>query len=352
MRAPNNQRRPHCSFTVKGSLPLKKKRPTLQDIADHVGATKMTVSRCLRDPETVSEGLRERIFSIAEQLGYIPNRAPDLLSRATSHSIGVLVPSLTNQVFADIIVGIEALTEPAGYHLMLSHYGYSPELEERSLASLLSYNVDGVILSDRDHTPRSLRMLETAGIPIVEIMDTHRPPLQQAVGYDNVQAAYDMVSEMILRGRRQVIYLAVRLDERTRQRELGYRRAMEEHGLIPVTLQSTQRSSYSVGAALLKQVLVDYPEADGLFCTNDDVAVGAYFECQRRGIEVPARMALAGFHGHDVGHVMTPRLASVVTPRQAIGEAAAGELLARIRGESLTQKIVDLGYRIETGMTL
>ena len=141
-----------------------------------------------------------------------------------------LVPSLTNQVFADIIVGIEALTEPAGYHLMLSHYGYSPELEERSLASLLSYNVDGVILSDRDHTPRSLRMLETAGIPIVEIMDTHRPPLQQTVGYDNVQAAYDMVSEMIRRGRRQVIYLAVRLDERTRQRELGYRRAMEEHG--------------------------------------------------------------------------------------------------------------------------
>ena len=331
---------------------MKKKRPTLQDIADHVGATKMTVSRCLRDPETVSEGLRDRIFLIAEQLGYIPNRAPDLLSKATSHSIGVLVPSLTNQVFADVIVGIEALTEPAGYHLMLSHYGYSPELEERSLASLLSYNVDGVILSDRDHTPRSLRMLETAGIPIVEIMDTHRPPLQQAVGYDNVQAAFDMVSEMIRRGRRQVIYLAVRLDERTRQRELGYRRAMEKHGLTPVTLQSTQRSSYSVGAALLQQVIADYPTADGVFCTNDDVAVGAYFECQRRGVDVPGRIALAGFHGHDVGQVMTPRLASVITPRQAIGEAAARELLARIRGESLTQKVVDLGYRVEVGMTL
>ncbi|WP_146875210.1 gluconate operon transcriptional repressor GntR [Halovibrio variabilis] len=331
---------------------MKKKRPTLQDIADHVGATKMTVSRCLRDPETVSAGLRERIFSIAEQLGYIPNRAPDLLSRATSHSIGVLVPSLTNQVFADVIVGIESLTEPAGYHLMLSHYGYSPELEERSLASLLSYNVDGVILSDRDHTPRSLRMLETAGIPIVEVMDTHRPALQQAVGYDNVQAAYDMVSEMIRRGRRQVIYLAVRLDERTRQREQGYRQAMEEHGLSPVTLQSTQRSSYSVGAALLQQVLTDYPAADGVFCTNDDVAVGAYFECQRRGVDVPERMALAGFHGHDVGQVMNPRLASVVTPRRAIGEAAARELLARLRGEPLTQQVVDLGYRIEAGMTL
>lgn len=312
----------------------------------------MTVSRCLRDPETVSEALRTRIFSVAEQVGYIPNRAPDLLSRATSHSIGVLVPSLTNQVFADVIVGIESLTEPAGYHLMLAHYGYSPELEERSLASLLSYNVDGVILSDRDHTPRSLRMLETAGIPVVEIMDTYRPALQQSVGYDNVQAAYDMVSAMIQRGRRQVIYLGVRLDERTRQREQGYRRAMQEHGLTPITLKSTQRSSYSVGAALLKQVLIDYPDADGVFCTNDDVAVGAYFECQRCEIDVPGRMALAGFHGHDVGQVMAPRLASVITPRQAIGEAAARELLARIRGEPLTQTVIDLGYRIEAGMTL
>lgn len=332
---------------------MKKKRPTLQDIADQVGATKMTVSRCLRAPETVSEGLRERIFRAAEKVGYIPNRAPDLLSRATSHSIGVLVPSLTNQVFADVIVGIEVHAEPAGYHLMLSHYGYSPELEERSLASLLSYNVDGIILSDRDHTPRSLRMLETAGIPVVEIMDTHRPPLQQAVGYDNVNAAFDMVSEMIRHGRRRVIYLGVRLDERTRQREQGYHQAMRAHGLTPIALHSSQRSSYSVGSALLKRILSDHPDADGIFCTNDDVAVGAYFECQRQGIDVPGEMAIAGFHGHDVGQAMTPRLASVITPRQAIGEAAAKTLLASIQGEEASSgKVIDLGYRIERGGTL
>ncbi|MGM0703593.1 MAG: gluconate operon transcriptional repressor GntR [Pseudomonadota bacterium] len=331
---------------------MKKRRPTLQDIADRVGATKMTVSRCLRDPATVSEGLRDRIFSAAEQIGYIPNRAPDLLSRATSHSIGVLVPSLTNQVFADVLVGIEAVTEPAGYHLMLSHYGYSQELEERSLASLLSYNVDGVILSDSRHTPRTRRMLETAGIPTVEIMDSRTPPLHQAVGFDNVAASYDMVSEMIRRGRRHVLYLAVRLDERTRQREEGYRQAMVEWGLTPVTLHRSQRSSYSVGAALLGEILVEHPETDAIFCTNDDVAVGAYFECLRRGVRVPEQMAIAGFHGHDVGQVMTPRLASVITPRQAIGERAARSLLAGIGGRPDAERVIDLGYRIEPGMTL
>ncbi|WP_146802145.1 gluconate operon transcriptional repressor GntR [Bisbaumannia pacifica] len=331
---------------------MKKKRPTLQDIADRVGATKMTVSRCLRDPATVSEGLRQRIFEVAEELGYIPNRAPDILSKARSHAIGVLVPSLTNQVFAEVIVGIEEVTEPAGYHLMLSHYGYDQALEERSLASLLSYNVDGVILSDSQHSPRSLRMLETAGIPTVEIMDSRTPPLHQAVGYDNVEASRAMVEAMIARGRRQVVYLAVRLDARTRQRGEGYAAAMAAHGLTPLTLQSSQRSSYSVGAELMGEVLDKYPQTDGLFCTNDDVALGAYFECLRRGIPVPQRIAIAGFHGHDVGQVMAPPLASVITPRRAIGERAARELLHRLDGRPIGEPTIDLGYRLAFGGTL
>ncbi|BES72874.1 gluconate operon transcriptional repressor GntR [Marinobacter nanhaiticus D15-8W] len=330
----------------------KKRRPTLQDIADQVGATKMTVSRCLRGGDNVSEKMRKRIFAVAEELGYIPNRAPDILSKATSRAIGILLPSLTNQVFADVIKGVETVTEPAGYHLMLTHYGYSPEVEERSLASLLSYNVDGVILSDSQHTPRTLRMLETAGIPTVELMDTHLPPFQQAVGFNNVKAAYDMVSEMIRRGRKHVVYLAVRLDARTLQRQEGYTRAMEENGLKPVTLRSEQRSSFSVGATLMTQILEQNPHTDGIFCTNDDVAIGAYFECQRRGLAVPQDMAIVGFHGHDVGQAMTPRLASVITPREALGKRAAEELLARLDGRPVTDKVIDLGYQIEAGGTL
>lgn len=331
---------------------VKKKRPTLQDIADRVGATKMTVSRCLRGADNVSEKMRARIFAEAEVLGYIPNRAPDLLSKSTSHAVGVLLPSLTNQVFADVIKGVESVTEPAGYHLMLSHYGYSPEIEERSLASLLSYNVDGVILSESQHTERTLRMLETAGVPSVEIMDTHTAPFEQAVGFDNVQAAYDMVREMIRRGRRAIVYLAVRLDARTLQRQEGYARAMREGGLEPVTLRSEQRSSFSVGATLLKRILQQNPDTDAIFCTNDDVAIGAFYECQRQGIEVPAQIAIAGFHGHDVGQVMVPRLASVITPRETVGQRAAEELLARLSGKPLTETRIDLGYRIECGGTL
>ena len=161
-----------------------------------------------------------------------------------------------------------------------------------------------------------------------------------------------MVREMIRRGRRHVVYLAVRLDARTLQRQQGYTRAMEEQGLTPVTLRSEQRSSFSVGATLLQRILIEAPDTDAIFCTNDDVAIGAFYECQRQGIEVPGQMAIAGFHGHDVGQVMVPTLASVITPREQVGQRAAEALIARLSGATMDQRVIDLGYRIECGGTL
>lgn len=163
----------------------RKRRPTLQDIADLTGVTKMTVSRYLRDPSAVAEGTRERIAAAVEELGYIPNRAPDMLSNATSKAIGILIPSLSNQVFSAVIHGIEAVTRPAGYQTLLAHYGYSPEREEEQVASLLSYNVDGLILSDTQHTDRTRKMIATAGIPVVETMDLPLSPIDMVVGMDH-----------------------------------------------------------------------------------------------------------------------------------------------------------------------
>lgn len=112
---------------------MKKKRPVLQDVADRVGVTKMTVSRFLRNPEQVSVALRGKIAAALDELGYIPNRAPDILSNATSRAIGVLLPSLTNQVFAEVLRGIESVTDAHGYQTMLAHYGYKPEMEQERL---------------------------------------------------------------------------------------------------------------------------------------------------------------------------------------------------------------------------
>lgn len=330
----------------------KRRRPGLQDIASRVGTTKMTVSRCLRKPDSVSQPLRTRILETAAEIGYLPNHAPSMMLGAGSLSLGMLVPSVTNQVFSDVLAGVVDETEKVGYRLMVSHYGYDPAAEERGLMSLIAANVDGLILSDRTHTDATLRMIENSGLPVVEVMDTRTPALQQAVGYDNHAASREMVEEIISAGYQRIVYLAVRLDERTMQRQDGYAAAMRAAGHTPVSLHSAQKSSFSVGASLMARIFDEYPGTDAIFCTNDDVAVGAYFECLRRGVSVPADMAIAGFHGLDVGQAMVPRLASVRTPRHEIGAVAARVLLARINGEPIEAIMHDLGYQITLGQTI
>lgn len=201
---------------------MKKKRPVLQDVADKVGVTKMTVSRYLRNPDQVSVALQQKIAVALDELGYIPNRAPDILSNSTSRAIGVLLPSLTNQVFAEVLRGIESVTDAHNYQTMLAHYGYLPEREEQRLTSLLSYNIDGLILSERHHTPRTMKMIEVAGIPVVELMDCVSPCIDLAVGFNNFEAARQMTQQIIAHGHRHVVYFGARQDERTLIKQQGY----------------------------------------------------------------------------------------------------------------------------------
>lgn len=328
---------------------MKKKRPVLQDVADRVGITKMTVSRYLRNPAQVSAALQEKIAIALDELGYIPNQAPNMLASATSRAIGVLLPSLTNQVFAEVLRGIERVTDAHGYQTMLAHYGYHPEKEEQRLMSLLAYNIDGLILAERFHTDRTRQMIDVAGIPVVELMDSVSPCLDMAVGFDNFEAARQMTLHMVSLGYRHVVYLGARQDERTITKCRGYEQAMRDRQLASHSVMSDLPSSYSLGGELLRQAQTEYPQVDSVFCTNDDLAVGAMFECLRQGLRVPQDMGIVGFHGHDIGQTTVPKLASVLTPRERMGQIGAERLLQRLRGEHVEPAMVDVGFTLLDG---
>lgn len=335
-------------------MTAKKQRPTLQNIADLVGVTKMTVSRYLRDPDKVSKTIGERIAKAVEELGYVPNRAPDILSKSKSYSIGVLLPSLTNQVFDKVLRGIETVIEPLGYQAMLAHYGYSKSAEEKRIETLLSYNVDGIILSESYHTERSIKMLEATGTPVVEIMDSASPPLQQAVGFDNFAASVTITKLILAKGRKNIAYLAARMDERTKQKISGFEQTVREVGLTPTIISTKQASSYSVGSELFRRARERNPSIDGIYCTNDDLAIGALFECLKQGIRVPEDISIVGFHGHNIASVVSPTLATVITPRENIGKIAAEQLLKRILNPSapITEPVIELETEIFLGESL
>lgn len=332
----------------------KKQRSTLQDIAHRVGVTKMTVSRYLRDPSKVSAKVGAEIERVVKELGYVPSKVSDILSKAKSNSIGILVPSLTNQVFDEVMRGIESIIEPQGYQAMFAHYGYDQDIEEKRIEILLGYNVDGIVLSDSYHTECSKHILRSSGIPIVEIMDSVTPPLQQAVGFDNIKVSMEVTQALLAKGKKRIAYLAARMDSRTKQKIEGYQRAMQEAQLEPVVISTKQASTYSLGSQLLCQVRAEYPGVDAVCCTNDDIAIGALYECLRQGIKVPQQISIVGFHGHNLSSVISPRLATVLTPREEVGRVAAETLMHRINfpNEAIKKKIIQLETQLVAGDTL
>jgi LacI family gluconate utilization system Gnt-I transcriptional repressor len=330
----------------------KQRRPSMQDVADRVGTSKMTISRYLRAPELVAPATAARIAEVMAQLGYIPSRVPEMLANDRSRAIGVLLPSMSNQVFAAVAQGIEEVTLPAGYHVLYGHYGYDAEREAEQIEQLLSFHIDGLILGESIHTERALKILAVAAIPVVEIMDLPATPIDQAVGLDHTAAAAAMVNAILARGKRQIVYLAARLDHRTRMREIGYRQAMSAAGFSSHVIHTNAPSTFSLGGELFKQALAQVPRLDGVFCTNDDIAAGALLTAQALGLAVPHEISIAGFNHLDIGLALQPQLASVITPRYEIGRCAALRLMARISGETFISPIQDLGFELFFGGSL
>ena len=336
--------------------PPRPRRVTLADIAARLGVTKVTVSRALNQPEKVSTAMRERVRECARELGYMPNRQAGSLASGRSRLIALLIPSLSNAVFSELHRGLEAPLAAAGYQLLIGHTGYSMEEEERLIETWLSFGVDGLVLCGSRHSERVTEMIARSGCAVVECMEKREAPLDMAVGLDQHAAGRAMAEAMIESGRRHIGFLAARMDRRVEQRLAGWRAAVEAAGLSQEYLMTTPApSSVKLGGELLDEMLTRWPTLDAVFCCNDDLAAGALFECQRRGLEVPARLALAGFNGLEMTRGTWPALASVVTPRREIGERTAALLLARLSGDHASTPRglwEDLGFSLQRGGSL
>ncbi|ORJ26196.1 LacI family DNA-binding transcriptional regulator [Rouxiella badensis] len=327
---------------------MRNQRVTLQDIALLADVTKMTVSRFLRTPEKVSPETRERITKVMQEVGFPLEEAE---KKSKSKKIGILVPSFNNQIFSDLLAGIESVTSAQGYQTLVVNYDYSKDREEEHIINLLTYRLAGLILTDSVHTLKADKYLNAADIPVAQVMDLDDAHGRIAVGFDNFQAGFDMASALIASGKQHVVYFGSMSDPRDMKRYEGYRKAMENNQLTPQHITPNKVSSVSIGAGMLTMARQLNPQVNAVLCTNDDIAVGVLQECIRLGIQVPQQMAISGFHGLDIGLATTPALASVITPRFEIGKVAAEIMLKKIN-KTPTIERVDLHYRISLGGTI
>ncbi|HFO2530619.1 TPA: substrate-binding domain-containing protein [Yersinia enterocolitica] len=330
---------------------MKNQRVTLQDIALLAGVTKMTVSRYLRTPEKVAPETGERIAQVMAEVNYSADPEGETGLNQKIPRIGILVPSFNNQIFSDLLAGIESVTAASGYQTLVVNYNYSKEREEEQIINLLSCQISGLILTDSEHTLRADKYLNASEIPVAQVMDLEPQFNRITVGFNNYQAAYDMTATLLASGKQNIVYFGSMSDIRDRKRYQGYSQAMSDAGFTPLHITPNKVSSVSIGAGMLALARQMYPQVDAIFCTNDDMAVGVLQECLKLGMVIPAEMAISGFHGLDIGQATTPVLASVTTPRFEMGKVVAEILIKKIK-KIPTIEQVDLHYRISLGGTI
>jgi len=306
----------------------------------------MTASRAISRPEAVSPALRKVIEEAIAELGYVPNRAARALASAQSKVIVVLVPSLSNSVFTDLLAGVQDALLPHDYQILIGNTRYSDEQEEQLLRTYLQSDPDGILLSGLKHSKNVQQMLSQSRVPIVSMMDLSQDETQLSVGFSQRQAGYTMTRYLLDKGHRRIGFLGAQLDERTLKRAEGYREAMREAGCYDAQLELMvpDPSTIALGAELLGRMLAVAPDCDAIFCCNDDLAHGAIYQCQRRGIKVPGQLAICGFNDLPASAWINPSVTTIATPRYRIGYEAATMLRSVIKGENPPVPNVDLGF--------
>lgn len=324
---------------------------TLRDVSEASGVSEMTVSRVLRNRGDVSPGTREKVLQAARTLGYVPNKIAGALASQRVNLVGVVIPSLSNMVFPEVMTGISETLDGTGLQPVVGVTNYLLDREESVIYEMLSWRPSGMIVAGLEHSPAARAMLAQAGIPIVEIMDIDGDPVDHAVGISHYRAGREMAEAIIAAGYKRIAFLGTQMpnDFRAKKRLQGFEEALAKAGLSLV-----DREFYSGGSALLKgremtaTVLSRSPSVDFLYYSNDMIGAGGLLYCLDQGLDVPNRIGLAGFNGVELLDGLPRKLATMDACRLEIGRKAA----KIIAGQTETGAKVELFPTLQPGDTI
>ena len=332
-----------------------KRTLTLRDVSEASGVSEMTVSRVLRNKSDVSDTTRDRVLAAAKQLGYVPNKIAGALASQRVNLVAVIVPSLSNLVFPEVLSGISQELEDTGLQPVFGVTNYSAAKEEAVLYEMLSWRPSGVIVAGLEHTDAARAMLRNAGIPIVEIMDVDGEPIDSVVGISHRRAGQEMARAILAAGYRRIGFLGTKMpdDHRARKRLEGF-----EEGLAEAGISLQDREFYSGGSAMRKgremtqAMLARSPDLDFLYYSNDVIGAGGLMYCMEKGIDVPSKLGLAGFNAVDLLEGFPKRLATMDSCRRDIGRRAAQIIATHGTNAELVGERIELTPTLQPGDTI
>jgi LacI family transcriptional regulator len=317
---------------------------TLADVARAAGVSPATVSRVLNHPDAVRERLRESVRDAVSRLGYLPHGAARALASRRSNTIGAIVPTLDNAIFARCIDALQRRLDAGGYVLLLATTEYDRVREIAEAEALLERGVDGLMLVGAAHDPALWTRLARHAIPVVTTWNYDPAGVRPCVGFDNARAAMRVTHHLLDLGHRRVAMIAglTSDNDRAAARVYGVRRALAERGILLRPELLIERP-YSIPdgrqAMRMLAALADPPTA--VICGNDVLAIGALLECIAAGIAVPGRISITGFDDLELASHLQPPLTTIRVPSAEMGRLAASYLIDRLAGR-ITPALVEL----------
>jgi LacI family gluconate utilization system Gnt-I transcriptional repressor len=331
-----------------GARRNKRTRVRLSDVAKQVGVSAITISRALRNPEKVSDDLRKTILQAVEEMGYVPDLAARALASRHSGIIAVLAPAVNNQIFTDVMGGIEARVRNTGLQTQYANTLYSGDQELSQLRSLLAQNPAGIILVGTECYDQIAATVAVAACPVAYILDHSQKPEQMVMAVKHEAAGAAATGFLLARGYRRIALLGACLDIRSRQRSKGYEQVLRDAGLFDPSLMidENQHTNVALGCKLFSELLSRAPDIDAALCQNDDLALGVLFECQRRGIRVPEDIGICGVNDLDFAASTHPPMTTIRIPRYDLGFQAADMLVRAINGSAGNDAKVELDFTL------
>lgn len=323
---------------------------TLTQVAKSAGVSPITASRALNNPTKVSDITRRNVLAAVERLGYVPNLVAGSLASSRSKLIAVIVPSLINSVFVEVIKGLQETLEAEGYQILLGNTDYDLDREYQLVRTFLGWSCSALVTAGLRHNKACHKLLANWDYPIMEVMELGKG-MDLNVGLDHVAAGRCMASHLVDKGYRDVVYVGARLaqDYRASMRYEGHKAVLQAHGIDAPVVELDTLGSLKAGSESLDQVFAEHPKTQAIHFANDDLAVGALLAAQRRGLNVPNDIAIAGFNGLPLGQHVTPQLTTILSPREEMGRLAAKELIRRLSGKNVYRRQHDVGFKLQLG---
>jgi LacI family transcriptional regulator len=308
----------------------------LHDVAKRAGVSVSTVSRCLTLPEKVRPAVRQRVREIIDELGYTPDgTARALVSRRTD-TIGAIIPTLDNAIFATVVQTLQNELTLKGKTLLLAASDYQPQREFDQIEKLLGRGVDGLMLTGEERTPAAYRMLARHDVRYVSTYVHHPKSPHPTIGFDNHRAMDKVVGYLHDLGHRRFAMIAglTKGNDRAMARLNGVRDALRSRGLVLEPARTVEQPyAIAAGRTGLRRLCAGADRPTAIICGNDVLAFGALFEAADLGLRVPEEVSITGFDDLGLAREISPALTTVHAPLAEMGRLTAAYLLGADPGE-------------------